>query len=360
MNLIVWMNIPSHHQSQFFDALNKICTNFAVHYYGKALSNRSEMGWDSNVQLKSYEKYIDVESYQINLKELKDYIHILPGYGHPLLIKLRQSFSKNNIKWVHWSEKATPGWKWYASYYKKFLHAYYVNNYAFGALAIGNHARNDFIRWGIKPEKIGILPYSFNTMNIFPPDEEILKFKKGRKAFLFVGSLYALKGIDLLLKAFHQEFKDNKDWCMILVGNIKDGSDYQKVINDYHLNDQVLIRGVIPASQITSAYSACDIFVLPSRYDGWGMVVNEAVYCNLPVIASDAVGASEHLVQSEKNGFIFKSGSSDSLAEQMVKYKNFQIISEHGKYNSEIFSKYSSDSLSKHLVDILKTWMSKK
>ena len=44
----------------------------------------------------------------------------------------------------------------------------------------------------------------------------------------------------------------------------------------------------------------------------------------------------------------------------MVKYKNFQIISEHGKYNSEIFSKYSSDSLSKHLVDILKTWMSKK
>mgnify|MGYP003603817876 FL=1 len=90
------------------------------------------------------------------------------------------------------------------------------------------------------------------------------------------------------------------------------------------------------------------------------MVVNEAVYCNLPVIVSDAVGASEHLVQSEKNGFIFKSGSSDSLAEQMVKYKNFQIISEHGKYNSEIFSKYSSDSLSKHLVDILKTWMGKK
>ena len=360
MNLIVWMNIPSHHQSQFFEALNKVCTNFKVYYYGKVPSNRSEMGWESNIELKNYENYIDSDNYKIDLSDLKDYIHILPGYGHLLLLKLRNEFSKNNIKWVHWSEKATPGWKWYASYYKKFIHAHYVNKYALGALAIGNHAKNDFIGWGIKAEKIEILPYSFNTLNIFPADDDILKFKKSRKSFLFVGSLYSLKGVDLLLKAFYQKFKDNKDWCLILVGNIKDDTDYKKVIDDYGLSDQVLIRGVIPAHQITSAYMACDIFVLPSRYDGWGMVVNEAVYCNLPVIVSDAVGASEHLVHSGKNGFIFKSNDLDSLAEQMVKYKNSQLISEHKKHNSEIFSKYSSDALSQCLIDILESWMNKK
>lgn len=360
MKICIWMNIPSHHQSQFFDALNKLCVNFKVFYYGKVLSNRSEMGWESSFELKNYESYIDSENYQINLQQLKDYIHILPGYGHPLLIKLRNEFSKNKIKWAHWSEKATPGWKWYASYYKKFIHAHYVNSYALGALAIGGHAKSDFIRWGIKSEKIEILPYSFNTMSVFPSDNEILEFKKGRKAFLFIGSLYHLKGIDLLIKAFHQEFKDNKEWCLILVGNIKDDVDYEKLVNDFGLEDQVMLRGVIPATQITSAYNACDVFVLPSRYDGWGMVVNEAIYCNLPVIVSDTVGASAHLVQPDKNGFIFKSNHLDSLVEQMVKYKDLQLMSEHKKNNFEIFSEYSSDSLSKHLIDILESWVSKR
>lgn len=360
MNILIWMNIPSHHQSQFFDTLNNVCSNFIVHYYGKVLSNRSDMGWDSNVQLKDYEKYIDVENYQINFEELKDYIHILPGYGHPLLIELRNFFSKNNIKWVHWSEKATPGWKWYISYYRKMIHAYYINKYALGALAIGNHAKNDFIRWGVKRKKIEILPYSFNSMSVFSPDKVILKFKKNRRAFLFVGSLYYLKGIDLLLDAFNKEFKDSKDWCLILVGNIKDNKDYNKIIAKYELGDQVLIRGVISAREISSAYFASDVFILPSRYDGWGMVVNEAVYCNLPVIVSDAVGASEHLVESEKNGFIFKSGSVDSLAKQMRQYKDLSLIDKHKRYNIEIFDKYSSNSLSKHLIKTLKYWMSQK
>lgn len=357
MRICIWMNIPSHHQSQFFDALNEKVDDLQVYYYGKISLNRSQMGWEKDIQLKDYEKYINPEEFEIDLEQLRNYVHILPGYGHPLLLKLRNIFSKNNIKWVHWSEKATPGWKWYASYCKKFIHALYINHYALGALAIGNHAKHDFIRWGVQTKKIEILPYSFNNMNMYAADSEILKFKKNRKAFLFVGSLYSLKGIDLLIKAFHQEFKNNPNWCLILVGNVKDGEDYQKMINNYQLQDQILIRGVIPAKEITSAYSACDIFVLPSRYDGWGMVVNEAVYCNLPIILSSAVGASQHLVHIGKNGFIFSSENHISLAKYMSKYKNIQLICEHSQYNAEIFKQYSSESMSNHLINILKTWM---
>lgn len=360
MYICIWMNIPSHHQSQFFDALNEKSDALKVYYYGKVSSNRSQMGWQTDIQLKDYEQYINVEEFQIDLNELKKYVHILPGYGHPLLIKLRNIFSKNNIKWAHWSEKATPGWKWYASYYKKFMHAHYINRYALGALAIGNHAKQDFTRWGVQAKKIEILPYSFNKMNMYAPDPEILKFKKDRKAFLFVGSLYSLKGIDLLIRAFQQEFKDNPHWCLILVGNIKEGENYQNMINEYQLQDQVLIYGVIPAKEITSAYSACDIFILPSRYDGWGMVVNEAVYCNLPIIVSSAVGASQHLVKSGKNGFIFSSENYHSLAQNMAKYKNTQLICEHSQYNAEIFKEYSSESMSNHLINILKTWINQK
>lgn len=360
MNICIWMNISSHHQSQFFDALNNVCTEFQVYYYGKFPVSRSVMGWKSDIQLKNYEAYIEPENFELNFLDLKDYVHILPGYGHPLLIKLRKDFSKNNIRWVHWSEKSRTGIYWYLSFFKKNLHARYINKFALGALAIGSQAKSDFINWGVKEEKIEILPYSFNSLNFKLPDQEILSFKKNRFAFLFVGALCKRKGVDILLEAFSNKFKGNTQWCLILVGNKSKDFNCEEIVYKLGIQGQVFFRGVISSTDIMCAYSAADVFILPSRHDGWGMVVNEAVYCNLPVIVSDAVGASEHLVQDSENGFVFKSNDPDSLAQKMVKYKDTQLISEHKKHNSEIFSKYSSDSLSQRLIDILESWMSKK
>ncbi|WP_180160174.1 glycosyltransferase family 4 protein [Acinetobacter sp. YH12054] len=355
MNLIIWMNQPSHHQSQFFDCLDNQFHGFKVFYYGTVSENRKEMGWDSDILLKSYEQYFDAENQNIDLDFMKNYIHIIPGYGNPLLLKLRKLFSKNNVKWIHWSEKASQGWKWYASYPKKKLHAYYINKHALGALAIGEHAKQDFIKWGVDEEKIDLLPYSFNTIKVNNPDKEIVEFKKDRKAFLFVGSLYPTKGIDLLLTAFAKKFKNHPDWCLVLVGNQRSGYNYKDLSIKLGIDKQVLFRGVIPAIDIHSAYSACDVFVLPSRYDGWGMVVNEALYCSLPVIASNAVGASLHLITSD-NGYIFSSGDSNELAEYMGKYQDKKLLNLHSKNSKKQFELFNSDVFSKKLFDIIKRW----
>lgn len=355
MKLVIWMNQPSHHQAQFFDELNEKCEYFQVYYYDKIPSTRSEMGWNKDFQIKSYEKYIDHQEFKINLDELKNYIHILPGYSHPLLLKLRKLFSANGIKWIHWSEQASQGWKWYISYPRKVLHAYYVNKYALGALAIGEHAKKDFIKWRINEDKIEILPYSFNTMEEIEPDSEIIKFKENRKAFLFVGSLYPLKGIDLLIKAFAEKYKNNPDWCLILVGNEKNGFNYRQLITSLGIEKQVMFRGVIPAKDIYSAYSASDIFVLPSRYDGWGMVVNEAIYCGLPVIVSDAVGASPHLV-TPKNGFVFHSNSLLDLVACMEKYQDETVLESHASNSKKVFELFRSDVFSEKLLRIIKRW----
>lgn len=354
-NLIVWMNQPSHHQSQFFDCLYNQFHDFKVFYYGTVSDNRKEMGWDSDILLKSYEQYFDAENQNIDLDVMKNYIHIIPGYGNPLLLKLRKLFSKNSVKWIHWSEKASQGWKWYASYPRKLMHAYYINKYALGALAIGEHAKQDFIKWGVDVEKIDLLPYSFNTIKVNNPDKEIVEFKKDRKAFLFVGSLYPTKGIDLLLTAFAEKFKKDPNWCLVLVGNERSGYNYKDLSIKLGIDKQVFFRGVIPAIDIHSAYSACDVFVLPSRYDGWGMVVNEALYCSLPVIASNAVGASLHLVTSD-NGYVFSSGDSNELAEYMGKYQDKKLLNLHSKNSKKQFELFNSDVFSKKLFDIIKRW----
>lgn len=356
MNLIIWMNIPSHHQSQFFDTLNRKIDVFKVNYYSQVTSERSAMGWADNIQLKPYEQYINPSDYQIDLNEMKNYIHILPGYGHPFLIQLRGIFSNNDIPWIHWSERATPGWKWYISYYRKAKHAKMVNNYALGAFAIGQKAKHDFMAWGVKKSKIGILPYSFNHLNMTITDELIEEYKQGRKAFLYVGSLYDGKGIDLLLKAFASEFSNTNDWCLILVGNEKPNYDYKTLVNDLKIKDKVLFRGVIESNKISSAYLSSDVFILPSRYDGWGMVVNEALYCDLPVIVSGAVGASDHLVLNNVNGFVFESESIEQLAKAMSQYKDDSTIKQHSSQAKAVFEKYNSETMANYLINTIRQW----
>lgn len=358
MKIIIWMNIPSHHQSQFFDSIYRKNPELKVHYYQEVFTEREEMGWSATFNLKDYESFVDPNTYTPDALELKEYVHIILGYSHKFTRKLRDFFCQNNITWVHWSEKATPGWKWYLSYPRKRLHAYYVNKYALGAFAISQHAKNDFIKWGIKPDKIEILPYSFNQLSDCVADLKILEFKKKRRAFLFVGSLYPLKGIDILLKAFANEFKNNPEWCLILVGNQKNNFDYKMMAKELNIENQVLFRGVVDSKNIKSVYKACDVFVLPSRYDGWGMVASEALYCGMPVIVSDAAGCSCHIVHPNKNGHIFKSGSAENLTEVMRLYKDENTIAEYGKYSSFLFNRYSSEYMSSHFLNTLSLWLS--
>jgi glycosyltransferase involved in cell wall biosynthesis len=66
---------------------------------------------------------------------------------------------------------------------------------------------------------------------------------------------------------------------------------------------------------LAQLYRAVDLLVLPSNDDPWGLVVNEAMAAHLPVVVSDACGCAEDLVIPSRNGFIFRSGDAEHLAE---------------------------------------------
>lgn len=131
----------------------------------------------------------------------------------------------------------------------------------------------------------------------------------GKIVFLFCGQMIARKGLDLLLTAF-TELGDAAH--LLLVG--------REAELPATLPERCVYAGFQPPEELPRFFAQADVFILPSRYDGWGVVVNQAIGAGLPVICSDRVGAGHDLVDEEKNGLKFKAGDATSLAGKMKRF----------------------------------------
>jgi glycosyltransferase involved in cell wall biosynthesis len=121
--------------------------------------------------------------------------------------------------------------------------------------------------------------------------------------------------------------------------------------------DRVLFRGVVPNAEIGSVMACCDVAVLPSRYDGWGVVLNEAASAGLALIASDGVGAAWHLVEPGVNGFRVARGSVRSLAAAMRVYVETPgLASEHGKRSLLRFEEFLPERNVERFVTTIDSW----
>ena len=136
----------------------------------------------------------------------------------------------------------------------------------------------------------------------------------GQTLFLFVGRLEAEKGIDVLLDAWRAAAPAGARLAFAGTGPLEDKIARQ--------GSTVRSLGYVAASQLPDLYAAADALVLPSVAtatfrEPWGLVVNEAMLQQTPVIASDAVGAAAAgLVDDGRTGLVFPAGDADALAER--------------------------------------------
>lgn len=88
-------------------------------------------------------------------------------------------------------------------------------------------------------------------------------------------------------------------------------------IKNLKLEDKIHLLGTKSQTEVPAYMQKADIFILPSIYDGWGAVVNEALQAGCYVICSDAAGASDLILQDERLGKVFHSGDACQLARLM-------------------------------------------
>lgn len=157
--------------------------------------------------------------------------------------------------------------------------------------------------------------YSFPTQVVYNP----LTLRPGEpskgtsKKFLAVGRFSRLhKGFDLLIEAFRLFAQTNQEWTLDIVGEGVEEPMYRKLIKEYKLEGRVTIHPF--TCDIQSYYSDAQIYVLSSRWEGFGLVLVEAMAHGLPVVSSDL--PTSHEIMGDF-GLYFSVGDVKGLASQM-------------------------------------------
>lgn len=134
------------------------------------------------------------------------------------------------------------------------------------------------------------------------------------KKFLAVGRFSRLhKGFDLLIEAFRIFAEQDKEWTLDIVGEGVEEPIYRKLIKEYHLESRITIHPF--TNHIQSFYSNAQVYVLSSRWEGFGLVLVEAMAHGLPIVSSDLPTSQEIMGEF---GLYYINGDVNGLARQML------------------------------------------
>lgn len=149
----------------------------------------------------------------------------------------------------------------------------------------------------------------YNPLTLEPGE----KAKGDSKRFLAVGRFARQhKGFDLLIEAFHLFAQKDSEWKLDIVGEGVEEKMYRELISKYHLEDRVLIHPF--TNHIQDYYSKAQVYVLSSRWEGFGLVLVEAMAHGLPIVSSDLPTSKEIMGDF---GLYFKNGDINELAQRL-------------------------------------------
>lgn len=174
------------------------------------------------------------------------------------------------------------------------------------------------------------------------------------KTLLCLASFDFRKGVDVLLHAFAQIIASQPDIRLLIVG--QSGNDDEalfQISTDLGLDDQVTWRRDVDYHEIVDVLAQADVFVLPSRNEGFPLALLEAGAMGLPVVAT-AVGGTPELIRHQKNGLLVPPDNTESLAKALdYMIKNPVQAAELGHELQEIVStKFSWRAMYDRYVDV--------
>lgn len=166
------------------------------------------------------------------------------------------------------------------------------------------------------------------------------------KLVIAVGRYAPQKGFDLLIPAWAKVIEKHPDWILKIYGEGGLKESYLRQIKDLSLDHNCFLEE--PVKDIYNKYAESSIFVLSSRYEGFGMVITEAMSCGLPVVSFSCPCGPKDIIDDGVNGLLVNKNDINQLAEKINYLIEHDLIrKEMGKaalLNSE---KYKMENISK-------------
>ncbi len=207
--------------------------------------------------------------------------------------------------------KEDSGWRKKAK--RIFLKMFFYNSKVLG-FSGGNFIHKQLFRqYGMNEERIFLMPMMVNNKKFEFKDR---KKKDSPFTFLYVGRIIPHKNVELLIKIFLNTFSSSEDVKLKIVGT---GKSLEELRKKYSKSPNISFEGAKFGQDLVDSYHTSNVLVIPSLYEPWGLVVNEALSAGLPVLASNRVGAIYDLIENRDTGFIFDPDKSEELKVLMRK-----------------------------------------
>lgn len=367
MKILILTTIMAPYRINLFNELGKYC-NLTVCFEQQTDESRNEKWYSENIinfkaiRLKGWEKSIN----KIKLETLKIIDTIKPDicvayeYSTVTSILFILKCIRKNIPYCINCDGAFIKNKSYKDIIKQFA----IKN-ASGCLANGEWAKKYFEYYGAESEDI----YNHKFSTLYKSDiierrislQERLKLKSelgitSEKIILSVGQFIHRKGYDILLKA--SKYIEHNDVAIYIIGG-KATDEYKKLRNTLGLKN-VYFLDFKSKEDLNKYYQIADIFVLPTREDIWGLVINEAMSQGLPIITTERCIAGLELVKNGKNGFIVPIENSILLSQKINYILNDEnLILSMGNNSLNLIEDYTIENIANSHMETFKSILAK-
>ena len=264
------------------------------------------------------------------LREYNPDIILVTGYDAPAYWQALYYAKKNKKKIVLWN-----GSTLLFSKFKKGI-AYKIKKRFLSKIdffiTYGSKATEYIKYFGIDENKIITgcntvdIEWFYSNLELIKKDPRFKEFfikYKNKIKLLFVGRLIKYKGLEKLLNIIAKF--NNPSIHLFVLG---DGHDKEYLMNyskNIGINNFVEFLGYIQKKDMPFYYSLSDYFIFPTFLDPWGLVVNEALACGVPVLSSIYAGATYDLIKEGINGFAFDPKDEDGFLIKMKRIINYKF-----------------------------------
>lgn len=186
-----------------------------------------------------------------------------------------------------------------------------------------------------------------NSLPFFPDKPSTCN----QKQVIFVGRLNEQKGLEYLIDTWERVHQKHNDWILQIYGDGEQRELLLHLIIEARLENSVVVNQ--PTNQIMDKYLESSIFLLTSRFEGFGMVLIEAMACGVPVVSFDCPWGPAEIIHDEEDGFLVGYLNTAEAAEKVVQLiESPELRKEMGTRARENVQRYSRNKVMKQWIDL--------